>query len=125
MNIVKQVLKYILGIGFILAGINHFLNTDFYMRMVPPELPWHLLLIQISGAAEIVLGVALLIPRFTRLAAFGIIALLIAVFPANIYMMRHPDLFPEFSRAALIIRIPVQFVLIAWAALYTKNNGER
>lgn len=120
MYIVKQILKYILGIGFVLAGINHFLNPDFYLKMMPPYLPAHLFLVQISGAFEIALGALLLIPKFTRLAAFGLIALLIAVFPANIYMAQHAELFPEFSTAALYFRLPLQFVLIAWAYWYSK-----
>ncbi|MET0752904.1 MAG: DoxX family membrane protein [Pyrinomonadaceae bacterium] len=122
---VRQILKYILALGFVFAGVNHFLNTDFYMRMMPPYLPANLFLVEFSGVCEIVLGALLLIPKFTRLAAFGIIALLIAVSPANIYMAQHPELFPEFSVIALYLRLPLQLVLIAWASWYTKNNGER
>ena len=121
MHIIKEILKYILASGFVFAGINHFLNTDFYLRMMPPVLPAHLFLVQISGVFEIALGTMLLIPKFTRVAAFGLIALLIAVLPANIFMAQHPGLFPEFSRAALYIRLPLQLVLIIWAAWYCKN----
>jgi len=92
---------------------------------MPPYLPAHLFLIYLSGVFETALGIMLLIPKCTRLAAFGIIALLIAVFPANIYMAQHTDLFPEFSRAALYLRLPLQIVLIVWAAWYTKNSVER
>jgi uncharacterized membrane protein len=93
--------------------------------MMPDYLPAHSFLVQISGVFEIALGALLLIPKFTRIAAFGIIALLIAVFPANIYMAQHPELFPEFSRAALYARLPLQLVLILWAYWYTKESGER
>ena len=115
MRVLKQILKWILAIAFVLAGINHFLNPNFYLKMMPPVLPAPLFLIYLSGVFEIVLGAMLLIPKFTRLAAFGLIALLIAVFPANIYMATKTELFPEFSAAALYIRLPLQFVIIAWA----------
>jgi uncharacterized membrane protein len=64
---------------------------------------------------EIALGVLLLIPKFTCRAAWGIIALLIAVYPANIYMALNVDLFPEFNPALVYLRLPLQFVMIAWA----------
>ncbi len=86
---------------------------------MPPYLPAHLFLVQLSGVCEIALGALLLIPKSTYLAAFGIIALLIAVSPANIYMAQHPELFPEFSVIALYLRLPLQLVLIAWASWYT------
>ena len=122
MKFIKQFLKWILAAGFIFAGINHFINTDFYLRIMPPVLPAHLFLVYSSGVFEIVLGVLLLVPRFSRLAACGLIALLIAVFPANIYMALNPHLFSEFSPAALYFRLPLQFLLIGWAYWYAKND---
>lgn len=122
MCIIKTILKWLLAIGFILAGINHFFNSDFYLKMMPPVLPAHLFLIRLSGVFEIALGVLMLVRKFTRLAAWCLIALLIAVFPANIYMAMNPQLFPEFSLLALYLRLPVQFVLIAWVYWFTKNE---
>ena len=110
---------------FVFAGVNHFLNTAFYLKIVPPYLPWHLLLVYLSGLFEIVLGCLLLLLRFTPIAAWGLIALLIAVFPANIHMAVNHDLFPEYSVAALCIRLPLQFVLIAWAYWYTRVTVQR
>ena len=78
----------------------------------------------ISGIAEIVLGILLVVPRFSRMAAWGLIALLIAVSPANIHMALHPDLFPEFRPVALLIRLPLQLVLIAWAFVYTRPRSQ-
>ena len=115
MPIVKQILKYLLAISFVLAGINHFLNPAFYLRMMPPVLPAPLFLIRLSGIFEIALGVLLLPPKFTRFAAWGLIALLVAVFPANVYMAMNTDIFPEFNPILLYLRLPLQFVLIAWA----------
>ena len=122
MKIVKTILKYIFAAAFILAGINHFLNPQFYLKMMPPVLPAHLFLIYLSGVFEILFGILLLIPRFSRLAAWLIIALLIAVFPANIYMAMNPQLFPDISQTALYLRLPLQFVLIAWAFWFTRNE---
>lgn len=91
------------------------------MRMMPPYLPWHLFFVYLSGLAEIALGLLLLVPRFDRLAAWGLIALLVAVFPANVHMAIRPELFPEFHTVLLWFRLPVQAVLIAWAYWYTKR----
>ena len=120
MKILKAILKYLFGILFILAGANHFYNPNFYLKIMPPILPAHLFLVYLSGVFEIALGILLLIPRFTRIAAWGLTALLIAVFPANIYMWLNPQVFSEFSQTALSIRLLLQFVLIAWAFWFTK-----
>jgi uncharacterized membrane protein len=122
MKIIKQILKYLFGAAFIFAGANHFINPPFYLKMMPPILPAHLFLVYLSGVFEIIFGVMLLIPRFQRLAAWCLIALLIAVFPANIYMAMNPQLFPEFSVNALYIRLLIQVVLIAWAYWFTVNK---
>ncbi len=107
-----------------LAGINHFINADFYLKMMPSYLPAHLFLVYLSGVSEIALGVLLLIPKFTQLAAWGLIALLIAVFPANVYMAMNAEIFPEFSCAALYLRLPLQIVLTAWAFWFTRSNNK-
>jgi uncharacterized membrane protein len=65
----------------------------------------------------------LLFPKWTVMAAWGLIALLIAVFPANVQMAVHPDLYPSISPAALLIRLPVQGLLVAWAYCYTRRSG--
>ncbi len=103
------------------AGIYHFVNPVFYLKMMPPVLPAPLFLIYLSGIFEIVLGALLLTRKFTKLAAWGLIVLLIAVFPANLYMALNAELFPEFSSSALYLRLPSQLVLIAWAFWYTRE----
>ncbi|MEO6588050.1 MAG: DoxX family membrane protein [Pyrinomonadaceae bacterium] len=123
MKTVKTILKYILAGAFIFAGIYHFINPPFYLRMMPPVLPAHLFLVYLSGAFEILFGVLLAIPKFSRLAAWLIIALLIAVFPANIYMAMNPQLFPEISQTALYVRLPLQIILIAWAFWFTRKEN--
>ncbi len=122
MKRLKQVLKYLFGLMFILAGINHFLKPEFYLPMMPPYIPAHELMVILSGIAEIVLGLLLFIPRFSRLAAWGMIALLVAVFPANLHMALNPELFPDVPQIGLWIRLPLQGVMIWWAWLYTKPD---
>ena len=115
MQKLKLILKLLFAIFFVLAGFNHFFNTAFYLHIMPSYLPLHLPLVYLSGLVEIILGILLLIPKWTRVAAWGLIALLIAVFPANIHMAVNHDLFPEYSIAALWIRLPLQIVLIGCA----------
>ncbi len=122
MRTFKIVMKYLLALVFILAGINHFRDPEFYLRIMPPALPWPSALHLAAGFFEIVLGVMLLIEKYQRLAAWGLIALLIAVYPANIYMAMNPQQFPEFTPTALWVRLPIQFVLIAWAWWFTKKD---
>ncbi|HEY1429956.1 MAG TPA: DoxX family membrane protein [Candidatus Tumulicola sp.] len=111
----KTVATGLLGALFIVAGANHFVHSAFYQRIVPPSLPDPALLVVISGVAEIAGGIGVLIPPTRKAAGIGLIALLLAVFPANIYMAQHPELYRDLASAsALYIRLPLQAVLIAW-----------
>src|SRR5438045_9398493 len=80
----RAVFRTVLGTLFIVAGCLHFLIPGFYLSMMPPWLPWHLELVYLSGVFEILGGVGLLIPRLRRVACWGLIALLLAVFLANV-----------------------------------------
>jgi uncharacterized membrane protein len=97
------------------AGFLHFFRPDPYMRIMPPYIPWHRAMVYISGAAEIAGGIGLLIPSLRRPAAWGVVALLIAVFPANLYMATSA---PQFSWI-LWGRLPLQPVLIWWVLACT------
>ena len=121
MKHLKLLSRYLCALFFIAAGINHFLSPDFYLRMMPAYLPAPLLLIQLSGIAEIVFGL-LLATRFVRIAQIGLIALLVAVLPANIHMALNPENFPEFSPSALWMRLPLQLLFIGWVAWSTPAN---
>lgn len=103
------------------AGLNHFRTPAFYTKIMPPYLPWHYELVLVSGFAEMLLGFLLLIPSTRMVAAWGIIALLIAVFPANLHMALHPEQFPDLPKIALWVRLPMQGLLIAWAFWYTRR----
>jgi uncharacterized membrane protein len=122
MSAFKIGMKYLFAAIFIFAGFNHFYNPDFYLRIMPPYLPWPSALHIIAGLFEVVLGVMLLIPRFQRLAAWGLIALLLAVYPANIHMAVNWRLYPDLPMIFHWIRLPLQFVLIAWAWWFTKAD---
>lgn len=105
---------------FVAGGVGHFVATDVYMRIMPPYLPWHRPLVLMSGALEIALGILLLVPVTARLAAWGLIALLVAVFPANLFMYEHPEKF-DLPQTLLLLRLPLQGVLVLWAYTYTRR----
>lgn len=110
----RRVALIVLALFFIAAGINHFVHQSVYVRIVPPWLPAPLLLVQISGICEMLGGIGLLIPNTRRFAGAGLIALLIVVFPANVQMAQHPQLYADLGPAlAFYVRIPLQLVLIA------------
>ena len=120
MSIVYQISMYVMAVLYIAAGINHFVNPKFYVKIMPNWMPWHEPLVLISGIAEVVLGV-LLIPEATRpYAAWLIIAMLIVFFAVHIdmvvdfYQNNKPGLW------LVILHVPLQFVFIWWAWLYTR-----
>lgn len=109
---------YFLAAFLILSGILHFVKAKFYLHAMPPWIPAHEFCVYFSGIMEILLGVAVLFPKYQSWAAWGIIALLIAVFPANIYMYTSGK-FHQISQTFLLLRLPLQFVLIWWAYQFT------
>lgn len=121
---IKTVLLYVMVVFYVLAGANHFMQPDLYMPMMPPYLPWHRMLIYLSGAAELGLGLAMLSPTFRPIAAWGLIVMLIAIFPANLHIALHDV--PLFGRPEGFgmwnwVRLPFQAVLIVWAWWYTRD----
>lgn len=108
---------------FIAGGVGHFVLTDAYVRIVPPYLPQPRALVWISGIAEFALGVMLLARPTRPFAAWGLIALLVAVFPANVFMWQHPDVFGVPPWVCLL-RLPLQGLLIAWAWAYTRPTPD-
>jgi uncharacterized membrane protein len=125
---VKRVLLVVLGAFFMLAGVTHFTAPDFYVDIVPPYLPAPRALVHVSGVCEIALGFLVLVPATRALAAWGLVALLLAVFPANINQAVHqvpfrhaPGWMPPPTPLGLWLRLPVQFVLIAWALWYARD----
>lgn len=122
----KELLRVILAVSINIVGLLHFAVPDIFVRIVPSFLPYPLELVYISGVFEILGGIGLLVPTVSRAAAWGLIALFIAVFPANINMAVnhiHIDGIPD-SPWFQVIRLPCQAVLIAWAWWYTKPTND-
>ncbi len=120
---VRTIAVVLLGLFFLAAGANHFLHAAFYVRMVPPWLPAPAMLVVVSGVCEMLGGLGVLLPATRRIAGIGLIALLIAVFPANLQMALHPGLYRDIgSETAFLIRLPIQVVLIVWIWLATSQH---
>lgn len=119
LRLMKEYLLYIMAAVYIAAGCYHFINPRLYKKIMPAWIPWHYPLIYFTGVCEIVLGV-LLFPDTTRaVAAWGLIVLLIAIFPANVQMAVN---FKKRNNRFLwiaIARLPLQLLLVWWAWQYT------
>jgi len=104
------------AIFYVVAGSFHFIRPEFYLKMMPPYIPWHVAMVRVSGLFEILGGLGLLVPQTRRAAAWGLVALLIAVLPANLYMATNPieagaaSIAPAFRWG----RLPLQLFLIWW-----------
>lgn len=123
----KRPLLYVMGPLYVVAGVLHFVYPAAYAQIVPPILPAPLALVYLSGVAEVVLGIGVLLPRTRRLAAWGLVALLLAVFPANVYMATSgvvlqggPAWLGDPSETARWARLPFQAVFLLWAWWYTR-----
>jgi len=127
----KRPLLVVMSSVYVLAGVMHFVSTKTFARIVPPQLPRPTALIYLSGIAEVALGVGVLVRRTRRRSAWGLVALLIAVFPANVYMAidetmleEVPDRVRSLARAALWLRLPLQGILVGWAWWYTRPMAD-
>lgn len=122
----KRPLLYLMAPAYIIAGVLHFILPELYVQIIPPFLPAALVLVYLSGIAEIAVGIGLLIPRTRQLAAWSTVALLVAIFPANIYMATHGVVIegmPGGGDPSELVRwgrLPLQGVLILWALWYTQ-----
>lgn len=128
MSRLKVGLLWLMAAFYLGAGHMHFFSPDFYLRIMPPWIPWHLELVYLSGLAEIVVGVGLLIPQTRVAAAWATIALLIAVYPANLYAAAENVPMGDAAEgpgAIGLLRLPLQFLLIAWAWWYTRDDASR
>ena len=121
----KELLRIILAVALVIVGTTHFTAAEQYVRIVPPQLPYPLGIVYLSGFYEILGGIGLLVPHTSEAAAWGLIALFIAVFPANINMaVNHIviDNIPD-SDLLRVLRLPFQPLLIAWAWWYTRASN--
>lgn len=112
----QAVARYGMTAMFLFTGVVHLISPETFVKAVPPYLPFPYAIAILSGIAELILAVGIAIDKTRWFAAWGAILLFIAVFPANVYMYQHgAELFPEIPEWALLIRLPLQLVLIAWA----------
>ena len=119
---VRAISAWVIGVFFALAGVNHFIHPQFYQSMMPGYLPWPVALIYISGLAEIVGGLGVLFRPARRIAGWGLILLLLAVFPANIQAALHGMEGVNVEQSILVLRLPFQVVLIAWVYFSCVRN---
>ncbi|MBE19515.1 MAG: DoxX family protein [Gammaproteobacteria bacterium] len=116
----KKIALFGLAAFFINFGVDHFINPDFYLLIMPPAFPMHLEAVYISGFFEVLGGIGVLIPRLRKIAGWGLLFLLIAVYPANIYMAITPEEFPDISISLLYFRLVLQFLFFYWAYSVTR-----
>ena len=123
MSLLKKSTIYFMGAAYIYVGLRHFIDPNFFMAIMPDYLPYHLEAVYVSGVFEIILGGMLLYKKTRRLAGWGLIALLIAVFPANIYLAQNETAQQslDISQFVAIIRLPFQFLFISLAYWHTKD----
>ena len=113
-----------MGLGYIWIGVSHFYNTAFFLKIMPPQFPFHLASVYVSGFFEVVFGIGILFEITRRYASWGIILLLIAVYPANVYLAFNEEAQQAIGISSFLaswVRLPIQFVLIALAYLSSKN----
>lgn len=110
---------YLMAFVYFIAGINHFKNPRLYIKIIPPYFPNPKLLNSLSGVAEMILGIALCISAISNFAAWGVIALLIAIFPTHVYMYFEEKARMGLPKWVLLLRMPLQLGLIYWAYQYT------
>jgi len=117
---------FALAFGFLVTGVLHFSDPGRFLAMMPPWLPWHLELVYLSGILELLGAVGLMLPGTRRLAGFGLAALLIAIFPANVHVALSGGTvegLPE-ARWYYWLRLPLQIIFIGWALWCSKTDQQ-
>lgn len=120
----KKVARFFAGPVMLVAGLNHFVNPEWYVQIVPAALPAPEALVYLSGAAEALGALGTMHPRTRRPAGWFLIATLVAVYPANIYMALNPDEFSSLPQWGLWARLPLQFLFIYWVWLATLHEDK-
>ena len=118
---IKTISIIIMSLFYIGAGINHFINPDWFVRIVPPILPFKITIVYISGIFEVILGSLLIFPKTRFIAGWGLILLLLAVYPANIYVALTNGKAMDTSPMIAWTRLPFQFVFIGLAYWHSKG----
>ena len=124
MKKIKLITIVIMSLFYIWVGIKHFLDPSWFVQIMPPSLPMHYQAVYVSGFFEILFGIMLLFSRTRYYAAWGLILLLIAVYPANIYLAFNeaPQKALEISAfAASWVRLPIQFIFLGLAYWHSRD----
>ena len=118
----KSILIIISSIFYTIVGIKHFIEPDYFLSIIPPYLPFHIELVYISGFFELLFGLMILFPKYRYYGSIGLILLLIAVFPANIYLAQSKEAQEAIgaSQQIAIWRLPIQGILI-WIAYWIRK----
>lgn len=118
---IKLITIYIMSYFYIQIGVKHFTDPNWFMQIMPPYLPYHLELVYLSGFFEIILGILLIFKKTRYIAGWGLILLLIAVFPANIYLAQTNGTAMEISPEIAWGRLPIQAIFIALAYWHSRE----
>ena len=120
----KTLTIFVMGVMYVFIGIKHFSDPQYFLDIVPPQLPFKLFLVYLTGLIEVVGGVAILAPKTRKAGAYLLIFLLVSVFPANIYLYvsETPQSLLGISEADALIRMPFQIPLILLAYWHSKKN---
>jgi len=118
----KSILIVISSIFYTIVGVKHFIEPDYFLSIIPPYLPFHIELVYISGFFEILFGLMILFPKYRYYGSIGLILLLIAIFPANIYLAQSKEAQEAIgaSQQIAIWRLPIQGILI-WIAYWIRK----
>ena len=118
----KSILIVISSIFYTIVGVKHFIEPDYFLSIIPPYLPFHIELVYISGFFEILFGLMILFPKYRYYGSIGLILLLIAIFPANIYLAQNKEAQEAIgaSQQIAIWRLPIQGILI-WIAYWIRK----
>ena len=111
-----------MGLFYVVAGFAHFLRPEMYVRVMPSYIPWALAMVYISGVAEVLGGIGVLVPRTRIFAAWGLVLMLISFLPVHVNMCLHPSRFPEVPLWVIWLRLPLQLPLIVWAWWYARRS---
>ena len=124
MKYIKLITIYFMSISYTYVGVRHFIDPDFFLAIMPNYLPYHLEFVYLSGIAEITFGILLLFKKTRTYAAYGLIILLVCVFPANIHLVESElsQSILDATKTQTIIRLPFQILFISLAYWHSKNN---
>ncbi|MBX2827119.1 MAG: DoxX family protein [Flavobacteriaceae bacterium] len=110
--------QYLLGLLFVGAGVTHFTKSKWYEKVMPPYIPAHKEIVLLSGMIEMIFGLMLLNAETQKIAAFGIMGLLVLFFAVHIHMLRDERASLKLPKWILVLRLLLQFGLIYWAYQY-------